>query len=183
MADDFTEQLNAVLGNPEAMGQIMSIARALTGDGNAAPPQASPSQAPPPPPPAEPEPLEAAPPALPPQAPQSAAPDLSGMLNRLGGLLNGGSGGGALQNGGGNPLSALADLDPRLIQLGMRLISEYNSPADDKTALLAALRPFVKEERFAKVDRAIQAARLARVVRAALRMFRESKEGGEGEHV
>jgi hypothetical protein len=40
MADDFTEQLNAVLGNPEAMGQIMSIARALTGDGNAAPPQA-----------------------------------------------------------------------------------------------------------------------------------------------
>ena len=49
--------------------------------------------------------------------------------------------------------------------------------------LLAALRPFVKEERFAKVDRAIQAARLARVVRAALRMFRESKEGGEGEHV
>lgn len=159
MADDFTEQLNAVLGNPEAMGQIMSIARALTGDGNAAPP------------------------ALPPQAPQSAAPDLSGMLNRLGGLLNGGSGGGALQNGGGNPLSALADLDPRLIQLGMRLISEYNSPADDKTALLAALRPFVKEERFAKVDRAIQAARLARVVRAALRMFRESKEGGEGEHV
>ena len=30
MADDFTEQLNAVLGNPEAMGQIMSIARALT---------------------------------------------------------------------------------------------------------------------------------------------------------
>ena len=175
MADDFTEQLNAVLGNPEAMGQIMSIARALTGDGNAAPPQASP--------PAEPEPLQAAPPALPPQAPQSAAPDLSGMLNRLGGLLNGGSGGGALQNGGGNPLSALADLDPRLIQLGMRLISEYNSPGDDKTALLAALRPFVKEERFAKVDRAIQAARLARVVRAALRMFRESKEGGEGEHV
>ena len=50
MADDFTEQLNAVLGNPEAMGQIMSIARALTGDGNAAPPQAPPPQAPPPPP-------------------------------------------------------------------------------------------------------------------------------------
>ena len=25
MADDFTEQLNAVLGNPEAMGQIMSL--------------------------------------------------------------------------------------------------------------------------------------------------------------
>ena len=62
MADDFTEQLNAVLGNPEAMGQIMSIARALTGDGNAAPPQAPPPQAPPPPP-AEPEPLQAAPPA------------------------------------------------------------------------------------------------------------------------
>lgn len=67
--------------------------------------------------------------------------------------------------------------------MGMQLFSEYSSPMDDKTALLVALRPFVKEERFVKVDRAIQAARLARVVRVALRTFRQSKEGGEGDHV
>ena len=32
MADEFADKLNAVLGNPEAMGQIMSLARSLTGD-------------------------------------------------------------------------------------------------------------------------------------------------------
>lgn len=182
MADDFTEQLNSVLGNPEAMGQIMSIARALTGDGASSTQQAAPE--------AEYVPAESfqvAPAALPPpqsqNSPSAPPPDLSGMLGMLGGLLNGSSGGGQTQDGGGNPLAALADLDPRWIQMGMQLFSEYNSPGDDKTALLVALRPFVKEERFVKVDRAIQAARLARVVRVALRTFRQNKEGGEGEHV
>lgn len=182
MADDFTGQLNAVLGNPEAMGQIMSIARALTGDGAPPAQQTAPE--------AEYVPAESfqsAPAALPPpqdQDGQSAPPpDLSGMLGMLGGLLNGSGGAGQTQNGGSNPLAALADLDPRWIQMGMQLFSEYSSPMDDKTALLVALRPFVKEERFVKVDRAIQAARLARVVRVALRTFRQSKEGGEGDHV
>ena len=46
--------------------------------------------------------------------------------------------------------------------------------------LLAALRPFVKEERFAKVDRAIQVAKLSRVIRVAFQLF---KEGGGQEHV
>ena len=156
---EFEEKLNAILGDPEAMGQIVSIAKALTGE--TASSGTSPAQ--------EPAGEAASPPE---EAASSPPPDLSPLLGLLGG-----------SDGDANPLSVLGDLDPRLIQLGMRLISEYNSPADDKTALLAALRPFVKEERFAKVDRAIQAARLARVVRAALRMFRESKEGGEGEHV
>ena len=30
---EFEEKLNAILGDPEAMGQIVSIAKALTGEG------------------------------------------------------------------------------------------------------------------------------------------------------
>ena len=44
---EFEEKLNTLLGDPEAMGQILSIAKALTGEGEKAPE----SQGPPPPPP------------------------------------------------------------------------------------------------------------------------------------
>ena len=72
-------------------------------------------------------------------------------------------------------LSSAADLmgslDPQIIQEGIRLFSQLSSGEDEKTALLLALRPFLKEERYAKVDRAIQIARLSRVLRVAFRLF------------
>ena len=55
------------------------------------------------------------------------------------------------------------------------LFSEYNRNDDQKTALLLALRPFLKEERWEKVDKAVQIARTSRVIRLALQMFK----GGE----
>ena len=58
----------------------------------------------------------------------------------------------------------------------MGLLSEYNSTDERKVALLAALRPFVKEERYAKVDKAVQIARLSRVIRAAFQLFKKSGE-------
>ena len=157
MADDFSEKLSAVLGNPEAMGQIMSLARSISGESAEE----------------EPQPEGTGDTALPPavvQAPQSM-PDLSGLMGMLGGLMGGGQ-----QSGGGDALSALSNLDPRLIQLGVGLLSEYNRGDDRSAALLAALKPFLKEERAAKIQRAAQAAKLSRLVRVALRMF---KEGGE----
>ena len=72
----------------------------------------------------------------------------------------------------GNLSSAFDSLDPRLLQLGMTLLSEYNRQDDDKVALLTALQPFVKENRYAKLDQAIQIAKLARVIRVALNSFR-----------
>ncbi len=73
--------------------------------------------------------------------------------------------------------SLLGNLDPRLIQLGMRLISEYHSGDEKKTALLTALQPFIREDRYAKVDKAIQIAKLSHIIRIALDSFR--KEGSE----
>ena len=82
-------------------------------------------------------------------------PDLGGLLTAF--------------TGGESP-------DPRLLKLGGRLLSEWSRPDDRRTALLAALRPYVKPERYAKVDRAIQIAKLSRLIRVALSALRE---GGE----
>ncbi len=61
------------------------------------------------------------------------------------------------------------------MQTALRLFSEYNAGDNHKTALLAALQPFLKEERYAKVDKAVQIAKLSRVVRVAFQMLK----GGE----
>ena len=122
---EFEDKLQSILGNPDAMSQIMSLAQSIGGS-------SSDEAAPPDP---EEEPI--------------------------------------------SPFSMLGDLDPRLLQVGMQLLSEYNAGDDRKTALLTALRPFVKEERYSKVDQAIQIAKLARVIRVALDAFRK----GDGHFV
>lgn len=129
---EFEDKLGSILGNQEAMAQIMALAQSLGGGQDSAPTQSEPS---PPPVPAA-------------VLPQSELPDLGGMLGMLG------------------------DLDPALIQTGMKLFSEFSSGEDEKTALLLALKPFLKEERYAKVDRAVQIARLSRVIRVAFQLFR-----------
>ena len=130
---DWEEKLNSVLGNPEMMGQIMSLAQSLG---------SSPSA---PPPPAE------APPAPPPAAP----PNLSALL---GGLSGGG-------------------LDPRLMTAIGRILTESSGGEDHRTALLAALRPFVREQRYAKLDKAIQIARLSHMIRIALDVLKGDGTG------
>lgn len=138
MSDGFSEKLNAILADPDAMGKIMSLAQSL--DGEAAPnDQDTPED----------------PPVL---SGDQAPPDLSGLLS----AFTGGSGG--------------EGLDPKLLQLAGRLLSEWNRPDDHKTALLAALRPYVKPERYAKVDRAIQIAKFSRLIRVALAALREGRE-------
>ena len=70
----------------------------------------------------------------------------------------------------------LGSLDPKMIQTGMQLLSEFSSGEDQRAALLLALKPFLKEERRAKIDRAVQIAQLSRVLRVAFQLFR-----GKGE--
>ena len=152
MAEEFADRLNAILADPKAMGQILSLAQSLTGGEETGP---SPAQS------EEDSSVQ--------EAPPSAAPDLPSMLQ----LLGGSSG----ESGGGSPLSALGELDPKLLQLGARLLGELGQEDDRRTALLSALRPFVKKERYAKLDRAIQIARLSRVIRTAFRFFQEEGQG------
>lgn len=78
---------------------------------------------------------------------------------------------GATGAGGGSPLSLLSSLDPKLLQKATTLLGEYTRGNDEKVALLNAMRPFLSEERRPKLDKALQIARLARVIRAAFQEF------------
>ena len=135
---ELEEKLNAILGDPNAMGQIMALARSLgggggTGEPNSPPPE--PGETPPPPPASQPE-----------------VPDLSALLGQV---------------------------DPRLMQMGRSLLKNCKERDDRNAALLAALRPFLRKERYARLDRAIQIARLSRVLRVAFQSL-SGKEEGEG---
>lgn len=65
--------------------------------------------------------------------------------------------------------------DPRLLSGLTTLLSQYNRGDDEKAALLRALRPFVREERYAGLDRAIRITRLSRIARMALELFRSEE--------
>ena len=166
---ELEDKLNAILGNPEAMGQIVSIAKALTGEGGGSQEEPAPES-----PdaggysPVEPPEEKAAPS----PAPESGMPDLGAVMSMLSGLTGGGGDASAA-----NPLGALGNLDPKLIQTAVTLFTEYSATDDRKIALLSALKPFLKEERYAKMDKAIQIAKLSRVIRVAFQLFK--KEGGE----
>lgn len=135
----FEEQLNSILGNQEAMGQIMALARSLSGDqpSQEAPALNSPEQ------PAD-EPAGA--------APQEEVPNVSALLGQI---------------------------DPQMLRTGMEVLRQVQSTEDRTAALLNALRPFLREERQARLDRALRIARMAKVVRAALGAL----GGKEGERV
>ena len=114
---EFEEKLNAILSDPQAMGQIASLAQALTGEhtGESAPPPAA-------------EPAEAGP-----------AGEAAGQAGA----------------------------------------TDWSATDDRKVALLNALKPFVKPERYAKVDKAVQIAKLARVIRVAFQLFQSRREEGK----
>ena len=61
----------------------------------------------------------------------------------------------------------------------MEVLRQVQSTEDRTAALLNALRPFLREERQARLDRALRIARMAKVVRAALGAL----GGKEGERV
>ena len=146
---ELQEQLQAILGDPQAMSQITAIAQALTGGSPSAPPeQESPAEA-------DYIPVDA--PALPEETADNSTPDLSALLGALG--------------GGGLP-----DIDPRLIQIALRVYGEYSAQDDEKAALLSSLKPFLRPERQEKLEKAEKIAPLSRVVRVAVALLKE--EGG-----
>ena len=132
---EFEEKLDAILNDPQAMGQIMALARSLggTGDRQAAPlpsrdPSRDPSQE------ADYEPVD-------------------------------------------GPSPAGLNLDPRLVEVGMKALSAYQDTDNKKAALLQALRPFVKEERAGKLDKAVEITRISKAIRAVLDGLKGGEEG------
>lgn len=64
--------------------------------------------------------------------------------------------------------SMLGQIDPALLRTGMEVIRQVQSTDDRNAALLQALRPFLREERRGRLDRALQIARMTRMIRAAI---------------
>ena len=109
---DFEEALNSLLSNPDAMGQILSLAGSLGGQAQEAPAREEPSL---------------------------SLPDL-GQIGRL-----------------------------------MELFQSATQTNEEAAALLAALRPFLREDRQRKLDRAIKAAGMSHAARQALRLWKEGE--------
>ena len=155
---ELEEKLEYILGNPQAMAQIMSLAQSLNGNGSAsaagdgARPQEPTSEA-----------ASAPAPAAAMQSPASAGAMEGGIGNLLGGL------------------------DPNMLSAAAGLLGQFSGGDDDRrVALLTALRPFVREQRYARLDKAIQIARLSRLIRSGLDLFRAGQNAPqreEGGHV
>jgi hypothetical protein len=67
------------------------------------------------------------------------------------------------------------DIDPNLLKLASRLMSEYSVAGNDKTALVASIKPYLKEERREALDNAVKAVKIAHIAKIALSEF----SGGE----
>ena len=63
---------------------------------------------------------------------------------------------------------SLGDLDPKLMRVFGKIMGEFNSGADDKTALMASIKPYVRPERRETLDKAVKIARFARLARLAM---------------
>ena len=68
--------------------------------------------------------------------------------------------------------SLFSGLDPAMLGKLLPLIQEYQSGNDEKQALLNALKPFLKQESQAKVEKAIQITKLSHVIRSSMQLFR-----------
>lgn len=107
------------------------------------------------------------------------------LSGSLGGTASGGDAGPVSGEGAGAAAPAAPDLagiastlgsiDPKIFRLVTRLAGEYTSGKNDKAELLNAIKPYLKEDRRAKVDRAAEIAKLARLAKVAFREF----SGGE----
>lgn len=68
--------------------------------------------------------------------------------------------------------SLLGNIDPKTIGVITRLFGEYSSKGNsDKAALLSAIKPYLKDDRREKIDKAAEMARLAQLARIAFSEF------------
>lgn len=129
---EWEEKLEGILSNPQAMEQIMALAKSLEGgDTGEAPTSAT---------------------SAPPPSTSAPSMDISQIMGGMG------------------------KLDPKILSIAGKLMSQMGQQDDRRTALLQALRPFVKPERYAKLDKAIQIAKLSVIIRTGLQLFRTKED-------
>jgi hypothetical protein len=73
------------------------------------------------------------------------------------------------------PLPGLDKIDGKTLRLITRLMGEYSSKDDGKAQLLTAMKPYLKPERQAALDRAAEITKITRLAKIA---FKELGGGG-----
>ena len=75
----------------------------------------------------------------------------------------------------GSTLDTFGDLDPKIFKIVSRLMGEYSSQKNDKSALVNSIKPYLRQERREGLDRAVKIAKIAHIAKIALSEF----SGGE----
>jgi hypothetical protein len=98
---------------------------------------------------------------------------IMGLARSLSGSLGGDSGGTppeSLPAQGDAP--PLGDLDPKMLGMLTRLMGQFSaSSKSDKTAILNALTPYLKDDRKKAIGRAAEIAKIAKVAKLAFSEF------------
>lgn len=76
--------------------------------------------------------------------------------------------------GGGDILSALGSLDPKIVSTAMSVLGALGRD-DERTSLICALKPHLRPERAERVDKAVQILRVSGAIRAALNALNGGK--------
>ena len=114
-----------------------------------------------------------------------SSPETMEQIMALASSLSGGGGetppppppetGGSAGPGLGGMGDLFSAIDPAMLMKLMPLVQEYQAGSSEKQALLNAMKPFLRPESQAKVEKAIQITRLSRVIRSSMKLF-----GGDG---
>lgn len=91
-------------------------------------------------------------------------------MNQILALVKSLEGGGTAETGGENkphqPLQ-IPSLDPKMMKLLTQVMSEYGKD-DGTVAALYAIKPFLKEDKQERIDKAMEMAKLARLAKLAI---------------
>ena len=63
------------------------------------------------------------------------------------------------------------EIDPKMLGVMTRLMKEYTTTKSDKTALLSAMKPYVKSENRSALDKANEILKLTRIAKVAFSEF------------
>lgn len=69
------------------------------------------------------------------------------------------------------PKDIFGEIDPKMIGLMTRLMKEYTTTQSDKTALLSAMKPYVKSENRQALDKAGEILKISRIAKIAFSEF------------
>ena len=65
-------------------------------------------------------------------------------------------------------IPGLGDLNPKLLASLGQILGGLNAPGDNKAALIASMKPYVRPERREALDRALKIAKIARAARLVM---------------